>query len=452
MKLSPLFAALLLIAAACSDDQPSIGDNGISSPGFEAELGEQTVMMPEDVVEQALTDYDTEDHVYTFDVSQLDQAGIELQSGEILLIAGVALRRITNVVEQNGQVTVETDFATLPEAFENASINYSEVLRFTPEVAEKTVIEFMGKELAPTSIQEDGKIEWEYELGDWTIKGIVDPRDVEVYVGIEARVEKDMANAAYIMETTIKEMATDANINIADHETKEFGFRSTNIGGEMKLKFVGAGGVSPDVQWGPRAIFRYPFMIGPIPGVMSINTRTANRLELPNQGFAEAEVTLSYSGDTGFTYEDGSIDHIADGGIDSPNRGRTEWNAGAHVGYTADMQWGIAIPEFSFSLFGNTVVPSLRPEFYLRTSFTWPGACTRVSTAYEINAALAFRLLGVTLANPSRNIITPWEWSRSEGNCGDGKQLNPADIDLLRIADYNQQADGAEVPYVLARP
>lgn len=416
MKLSfPSFRSLLAIitlfifALSCSSSSTGPNDTGgeraISEPGLNAELADETVYMDDSTVESAMTNADSENQTYTFDQQALADADVELKSGDVLLISKVALGRITSVSESNGQVQVKTEFASLTEAFKEADIEWDQNFEFTDEVLENSVMVYKGKEYAPKQDDEAcaglqaGCIGWEFAVGEYTLKGRIvgQGSNAEVIVIMSKQVGNE--SVAFRAESTIQSIDNYTNIQIEDHETKKFDFGNPNMQGKVKVSLAAAGGgVGPDLSFGPHTMIRFPFTVGPLPVILAVKVRTVAKVDVQSNASATAEASFTYSGNAGITYDGTELIPNKGGGIGNPQIGNGAGDLAAAIGLNVDVQWGFAAPELELQLFGNTLVPYLRPEFFLGANLKWGPVCQNVNLRYNVSSGLDLRFLGQQLS------------------------------------------------------
>jgi hypothetical protein len=414
-----LSLTIVLFLGACSSSTGPSGEDGEQQPnqsinqeGVDADLGDETTLIDDQTVEASMKDADNENNTYTFDQQALADAGIELNVGEIMLISKVALGRITSVNESNGEVVVKTEFASLPEAFENADIEWDRSFEFTPDILENSVIEFRGKDFKPSMVSAT-KSEWEISSGPYKGKASIEANGNSAAITVGLTKKEGNTSVGFSAKTTIKQIANYTNIEIRDHETKSFEFIHPNMGGEVELKLAAAGGgVDQDIGIGPLAMLKIPFTIGPIPVVLAVNVRTVAKIDVKGNASAVAETKFSYSGRSGLKYDGTNVSTDFDNAIANPNHQGGSGDLAALIGVNVNAQWGFTAPELELQMFGNTLVPYLRPEFYLRANLTWGPVCQKVSAEYKVAAGLSFRFLGVFENKLAEEDIVPmkkWE-------------------------------------------
>lgn len=443
-----IILTLTFLVASCSSSTGPSGGEGenesnqtINQEGVDAELGNETKFIDDQTAESAMIDADSENRTYTFDQQTLADAGVELNVGEVMLISKVALGRITSVSESNGEVVVETEFASLNEAFENADIEWNQTFEFTDEVLENSVMVYKGKEYAPKQDDEacaglqDGCIGWEFEVGEYTLKGRIvgQGANAEVIVIMSKQIGNE--SVAFRAESTIQSIDNYTNIQIEDHETKQFDFGNPNMQGKVKVSLSAAGGgVGPDLSFGPHTMIRFPFTIGPLPVILAVKVRTVAKIEVVSNASATAEANFTYSGNAGITYDGTDLIPNKGGGIESPQISGGSGDLAAAIGLNVDVQWGFTAPELELQLFGNTLVPYLRPEFFIGANLKWGPVCQNVNLRYNVSSGLDLRFLGETISELYETTVVEeqrWDYYSPEDCEGAHSKVNQEVQDYL---------------------
>lgn len=465
--LTLLFLSLWMVSCNSStgpeaDPEPDPSDPVVESEGIQADLGEETVYIAESLVTESFLEdeSDPDNHMYSFNAESLAAEGIVLTVGEILLIHGKALRRISEVSESNGVITVETEFASLNEAFENADISWDKPLEFTREILEEAVLEFMGKEVSPKldSFSQHGdtiSFEMSIESGDWEVQAkisAIGQRKIQLVLLPRYEIEQGntSASGAFRFETEIGDLSNETNITIRNHETEAFTYRNKDLGGTVDFQFAGAGGTGPDFVYpdpsAPAALrLRIPTTVGPMPVVVSVGMRFVVRVRLGVDSSAHLRTSMRYSGSAGFEID--GLDVVPIDELEEPIFEPAIGNAAGNLGVTVDAQYGVGYPDISLELFGNTIVPYVRPEFYVGAALTWGPLCTMLSRRFEVNAGLNLRFLGKDITGWSHNFIRSEAKHYSPEGCGgSGKALHdPFSITALMNSLENRQYS---VPYI----
>ncbi|WP_234570695.1 hypothetical protein [Rhodohalobacter sp. 614A] len=438
MKFIYLFRSLpavvitsMLLLSCSSSTGPSDDDEGetnqkITEQGVDAELGDETEYIDDETVESAMTEADNENQTYSFNQQALADAGIELEVGEVLLISKVALGRITSVSENNGQVQVKTEFVALNEAFENADIEWNQTFEFTDEVLEKSVMVYKGKEYHPKEDDtacaglQAGCIGWSFDVGEYNLKGRIVGQGAEAEVIVIMSKQVGGENVAFRAESTIQSIDNYTNIQIRDHETQKFDFSNPNMRGVAKLSLAAAaGGFTQDLGFGPYTMIRFPYAVGPIPVVLAIKVRTVAKLDVQSSASATASVTFSYGGSAGLTYDGKDITINENKGLENPQISEGAGDLAAAIGLNVNAQWGFTAPELELQLFGNVLVPYLRPEFFLGANLWWGPVCQNVNVRYNVSSGIDLHFLGKSLSTLVETPVVEeqrWDYSSPE-NC-----------------------------------
>lgn len=429
-----LLGALFFVGVSCSDDSSTGMDSDFpDDPGFDAELGEDTSLMPEHISEAGLIESDEEDHTYTFNAEILNDADFVLEEGKILLIENKALRRIADVNETNDEIIVETEYATLNEAFKNAEVDWNETINFTESIAEDMMLEIDGELVKPKRNRDNGTLSWEYELDDFKLEAKMATSPDEVGISMLLSYDIDHASGAMSATTTIQQIDTESGFEIIEHETDSFYFNNPNLAGELDMEFVLAGGNSDTFQWSPPfpAII-IPFTVGPIPVQFRLGTVFLTEFSLGEVGFAEYKTSFSYDASAGFSADGSGISPILEGFNESVFR-EGEGNAGATTG-SASAQWGIAVPEVSLRIFDEAVVPFLRPEFYTGGGWQFPD-CLNLYSRLELKAGVNMNLFGLAKLNTSEAISEFWSDEYYSDSCNGKWNSESNSITALNYPD-----------------
>lgn len=400
-----LVTLLFTLLVSCSDSSTSSEDPDSNGNGeipqtenFTAEPGDRTTYISSSVSQTSLVDSNEETHTYTFRRDALENEGISFEAGDILLIEGLALRKVRTVTDSGGNVTLETDFATLNEAFRNADIDHAMSIDFTENIAEKIALEYEGRLLKAKSDEDGTGGEWKYELGDVTVEGALSAKASSAAIQLLVKYDTGDVSGAMITTATISNLRTETGVRIEDHETKHFSFNNPGLRGDIELEFVMAGGNSEEFNYAPpMPAIVVPFTIGPIPALLRIGTAFVFKLDLGATGSATYETSFSFDGDMGFRVEGSEFTPVLSGGLRDPSASSAEGNA-AGFGGTVAGQYGIAVPDISLSMFGNAVVPYLRSEFYIGASYTFP-TCSKLFSRYELKAGVDMNFFGMANLN-----------------------------------------------------
>ena len=410
---------LVIFLTACSSSTSTEKEQEISVEGIKAELGSETLFIADEVVESALTHADPENGNYSFSANVLKEGKIDLIPGEIILISGVGLGRISSVQEENGQVNVKTEFAALNEAFKNADIEWNQEFEFTNEVLEQAVVEFHGKQFYPNTLA-DGKAEWKIKSGPYEGVASIELKGENAVIFVGLKKSEGNSNVLFKAESTIGKVSNYAKIEISDHVTRTVEFKNPSLGGRVDLELAAAGGgLDQDIGIGPLTMLKFPMNIGPIPAMVVVKVRTIGSLNVQGNASAVAKTGFSYGGSAGFRFNGKEITTDFNEAIANPVHEGGAGDLAALIGLNVNAQWGFTAPEIELQMFGNTVVPFLRPEFYLRANLSWGPICQSIKAEYVIKAGLDLRFFGIGTMNVTNQEVVPYrEWEAfAPDNC-----------------------------------
>lgn len=417
---------LLAVAAtlmACSDNGTGPGSTGgdDSGEGYALTYGQSTTRLPPALVTTAMISQDDGTHTYEFDADALAEAGVELREGGILLIPGVALRRISTVTTADGVSTVTTSYASLNEAIHTGTLEWDHPIRYTAETLQSARIRAGDVWLAP-SVVSATTVEWEYTVGPNMVQARLEAAGTTAQLEIEVtRMVGGAAAARFTGITTFEEMRSQAFIDIEDHETRSFSYDNAGMGGTIELRIAAAGAGLDEFafDW-PEAMIRIPITIGPVPALLILKAQIVTQLVVNGEASAQASTSFTYGGDAGFHYNGFEVSTTASAGLGMPVVGASAGDAAAFIGNTVDAQFGVAAPKIEVALFGETIVPFIRPEFFVGSRLTWGPVCKSAYVRYQVQGGIDLRFFGNTLASREAVIAGPHELRESQNDCAEG--------------------------------
>ena len=169
MKHTPfivLLSAVFLMFSGCEKDDPTL-PGGEESVVYDVTYTDQTVYIDDQDV-QSLIRIDTANYIYYFESSNSKIASLEVD--DILLIHGIALRRVTGITLNGDEMRVETGYATLNEAIRDGEISWNKEISFTDGVIPD--VQMQGQRIELKSVTEDG-FEFEFPYGDFTYLSLI---------------------------------------------------------------------------------------------------------------------------------------------------------------------------------------------------------------------------------------------------------------------------------------
>jgi len=436
-----MLGAAVLATVACSSGSDTVTDPPAVTPpetggGYSITYAPSTVRIPDAIVSQALVSVDSAAHVYRFSADALSAANVPLQSGRILLVPGVALRRITAVNTTGGVSTVTTSYVPLNEAFREAEITWDAPLRYTPAVLAGARMRDGDEWLAPSVVQPNGSVQWQYTAGANEITASLSTAGSNATIEVTVlKKTGGAADARFTARTVIGEMRSLARIDIENNKTERFDYDAKGLGGTVTLDMSAAGAGLGELAFNwPEAMIRFPLQVGPLPVIVAIKVQVVTKLVVNGNASATARTSFTYGGDAGFRYNGTTMTTTASAGLGTPVLGASSGDAAAFIGNAVDAQFGFAAPKIEVGIFGETIVPFIRPEFFVGSRLQWGPVCKSAYVKYLVQGGIDLRFFGSTIASRTDTMSGPFEVRESADNCAGGN---------LRVGGHDEIGFGA---------
>lgn len=430
-RLAALAAVGLVMACGSGDSKsvtaPPDPDPGTTTPerivdqGVDITLKPGTRRISASLAQSALVSMDTATHQFTLDASQLAAAGATPKTGDVLMIDGIALRKVTGVSTSNGQLVVSTGDAVLTDAIQDGTIAWDAPLSFTSaSVARARLVRPDGEMLVPQS-SENGAVQFHYTAGDYTYT--LDLLPINGPAQIVFQVKKETSHkvtAVFTFKGTISQGSSSGQIMIAQGSTQQFDYENKGIQGTIDLDFSIAGEDAQDFSFKfPQPVITFPIEVGPIPVLVTLKLEVATRIKVPLAFKASAVLSTKfvYSGDSGFSFAGGSFTNTST--MPAPVLGPSNADPAALIGGPVDAQIRLGIPRVEFGIFGNTIVPFFRIELFAGTQLYWGPVCKTATVQYLITAGADLKFLGKSLASlPGDTLVGPYTLTPPNNTCG----------------------------------
>ena len=302
LRFTLLLLLVSLMAFGCGEDNPV-------SPGdvTEAEFTKFDVEWKDDVVyfdsteTGAMLRMDSAEYRYYFDAGSTKASSLE--QGDVLVVHGAALRRVTGTTAAGGEVIVETEDAFLTDAIEEGEVAWNRAFDF--EEAETPALIIDGSEVRVEKISRPN--------GGFTYKAKFDTYTYEIsmdFSGDDATVTCKITETAglgvgseFKLEGTMKKLRSTSQIDFAGGDISNVDYSNKNLRGEltasMKVK-------QQTADYGfkvPVVLLKYPFLVGPIPVVLNVRLEWALTAGIPIGGEASVAAKFSFDSETGFSYD-----------------------------------------------------------------------------------------------------------------------------------------------------
>lgn len=419
--------------------------SGAASTTFDATLQDEAVVIAGDAVE-AVVDADTSAHTYTVDE---DRLGGRLETGDVFLLSGVALRRVTAVDRDGTEATVETEMAPLNAAISDGTVAWDAEVAWdaahSPADAARSIggqglpasalggagpdgTYFAGVEVVGTDGTRESvdlsematggpSLEWTYTEADRAYTFALDVGSEEATIRIQVRSPASGdADLAYTAEGTVGTMRSVASAEYSDGELQDFELQQKDLAGDLTLSVAAAGSGLGSIDWTfPGLMFKYVVFAGPVPVTIGIETKLIGNITVPAKASAQAESNFTYRGEAGFKYTGTSVD--ADAQLGSMQFDPEPADSAGNIGSDVDVQFGVAFPRIQVSVFDQGIIPYVHAGVTIGSSLTWGPVCKRSYVRFVVQAGYDLAVLGVSLG--SEKVTLYEDQKRAKGDsCG----------------------------------
>ena len=407
-RTASLVVVFVVGAAALGTLLDGCGGRGpASDPGVD--LTDGTVFVPSASWEEALLGEDPATGEYRFraGAAALD----DLDAGDVFILAGKALRRVTSVEPGDDAVVVATVPAKLNEAVQDGTLAWEHRLDFTGETA---ALEGFGLRWGGVALAEDVSIDSESVSFSGTVRGFrVETKltpspgrlDVEMVIrkkGIAKRQAQSTMMDLFLPvvplgENEIEESEEDVlrvsakgwigsfestgSIEYADGQLQQFTLMNHDMTGNLELKFAAISGAST-IRTGVEILrlpmqFDFPPVLvgGWLPVQLSVGAtpRVTAAVTSPNAS-SRGAFEIEFSADQGFSFHSGIVEEMSqlhDAVLEiDPDSTQSAGQV------TTAFSYGLEFPRFEVQVIGNVVVPFMTIDTY-GESYYEPGMLSR---------------------------------------------------------------------------
>jgi hypothetical protein len=383
-SLLSLFVFVLFVG--CEKDEP-IPSAGSESVVYDVTYTDHTVLIDSMDVIQSLVRIDSADHIYFFESSNPKVAGLEVD--DILLIYGVALRRVTGITQSGGETMVETGYATLNEAIRDGEISWNREISFQEGVIPE--VQMQGKDIKLKSATANG-FEFEFPYGDFTyrIKFSFTDKKAEV----EFEISKDLAGpvkAKFLTKGSIENFYSSTEMKFQNSKLTSFGQKNPGMQGELILNLTVAGSGRDVVTFDfPVVLLKFPMMVGPIPVTINVKVLFVFNCSVPVDGSSQVEVKFTYNSTTGIKYNGTTVSADASMGKQSMDKNIAQTGASSAIA----ANFGLAFPRLEVGVFEDVIVPWIHTAFLIGGDYTFNPACQQAKSQFIGACGLNLSFLG----------------------------------------------------------
>ena len=375
---------------------------------------------------------------YTFDTVLAAQAGLQFETGQPLLVDGLAVRRITGVSESGEETIVRTDPGTLEDVIQDGEIGYEYDVEFTPEIFENAIISTQQAKLNKNGDLELGPVNTEAQ-------GLVPPEDVTFTVNqstgeVELKFKK--GDIEYEMGFILNQSTARARLNIikkvggeskarfsfigemtapknrlratyADGELGTVNYRSDGLKGTLEFQVATAGSKGTDVEFPiPVPTFKYPILIGGvIPATIEYGAGFAVKTNMPGRASAQLSNTFEFDTTMGFDIVNkGVMTQSRLGALDLTN-GMADL-AAEFVSAGAGIQ--AKFPRVKLDIMGSSAVAEVYLVFELVGNISFGPVCQKVDLRLGGEATYSTSIFGVIPIAKSKEPVKLFDERKQE--------------------------------------
>lgn len=305
-RLTPLVVLLSLGFAL-----PGCGDGG-GGPGDgpeedviveELELQDDARVVEASVRDDALLSSDDETGEYVFDAAALASAGIDIESGDVLLIADEALIRVTSVTPQASELVVIGDPATLPDLVGDGVLSWD--LGLGAEDMPAPLLLIGDKVITPKGGggPSGGSIDYSTEVDGFAISVKVTPDSNAGQLRVVITIERSASGAVdfrAVATGTVRLFRHVLDMGIRGGVTENWGFATRNLEFNVEVELAGANAGTASTT----LVLPGPFQLRfPIPTALPLGLNVAITFNLLAEVQLPALASASTQFDASFRYQ-----------------------------------------------------------------------------------------------------------------------------------------------------
>lgn len=385
---------------------------------FDVEVADGVAVVEEENLAAVILQYNPEEHAYLLDVDALAGLGLSLELGTPLVLAGIEVGRVALLDVDGNEAYIETEPIPLSEVFPNAEIAWDYGVEYTPEIVKSIEIPGVGeypvKAGTPVNIVfEQG--EFKYDL---TATLNVNTADFEFVVtkGIGAGVK-----GRFTAKGQLARFRNKNQMSFQDGQVQQYGHELQGLRGNTTLDLTVAGSGSDAIDFKiPVPIMKIPFVVGYIPGTVSIGAQFVVNAEVPIEGSARVGTTFTYDSDLGFNFNGTTVE--AGGRAGNTTFGNSTHQTGAASAISAN--FGIGYPRVSMDLAGGTLVLWAQTAFLVGGSYTAFPACQTADAQFIGAAGYDLGVLGFQLASGSKRMFDQKKELLRSGQCDKSEDID----------------------------
>lgn len=390
---------------------------------WDVELADDATIIDYDTVAAGLVDADIDTGTYSFSSAAL--AGTDLRPGQVVMVAGTGIGRITDINESGGTTTIDTERANLADAIDNGVLAWDAELGYQPQwgvpddgttgdglwagagsavdrpqqprLIGIDLVDDTGTVIDATLTVDAGQMQWSYSAAGLKVEIAIQPAGADSSITVQiskSGLSLTATGTVSAVRSSGRAVYQGGKLTSADINPGEF-----QIDIDTSLAAAGSGILNGGGQIDlptPNLMFKYLIPVGPVPVVLGVGAQLIAQIHVPAEGSAVFDSTFSYSSVSGFAYRGGDVTYSGDlvGLQLTPGAA----DPAAFIGQVVDLQFGIAYPRIQLDLFGIGLIGFIQTGMTLGTSLTWGPVCKDAYVTTSLMAGYDFSILGVSVS------------------------------------------------------
>ncbi len=333
-----------------------------------------------------------------------------LKIGDILFIFGKALKKVSTISENNGKITVETEFCTLNEAIANGEIVWNKKMLWTEDLIQGVQIDSKY----PTVQKIMGNsIEFSFPVGNGMtgkIKMVMNKERLDATCEITKEI--GIAKIRYAMEGFAQKIKSEGKIKYENQKLKEFKYVNSNVEGEVTVSLTATGSSTDllnDIEL-PLVLVKVPLVIAGIPCFFNVKMLFVINTKLASiDASAHIKSKFTFNSTTGVKYDGTDVGIVGSAGPYNMDFIKDSCWVGSSV--AAGINFGLTFPRFELGIFGNVIVPYVHTAFLIGGSFTaGTKPCLKADASFIGAAGYDLNFFGLIKFKGKKNL---WQFDKN---------------------------------------
>ena len=411
MKKQLLLLVLICLFVSCSTDDITISPNNYFSKDtsvYSVTYSHNAVLFePTDMT--SIIEYDTAAGTIVFNSTSTKAS--KLAPGNVVILHGLALRKVIDIENSGGRITVWTEPAKLNEAITDGDISWSKTCDFNSAI---TPVAFLGGKEVPFAPTPSGDFELKIKYGayDYTISFKMQGDSTIVSMEIEKEVGSKVT-AKFSAEGTLIKFKSEMDLKYKDSTVKNLKVSNENLKGDLTVALTAAASGGDKLNFDfPIVLLRYPFLVGPIPVVLNVTVKFVANAVVPLDGSARVSANFEFDSQTGVKYNGTDVSAEANIGPFKISKNTAETGASNAI----SASFGLAFPRIELGIFGNVIVPYAQTAFLVGGDFTFMPACQRAQAEFIGAIGYEFEFLGFSKSD-EYNLWDEKKFLLKSGDC-----------------------------------